>query len=283
MSHSLNILVIGGSRNIGYFSAIRLLASGATVTFLLRSPSVFDQDTAIQQYVKSGKAQLLKGDALVQDDVQRAWDQAGSGGIVDLLLFTVGGVPKFTFLKGFVISPTNLATQCLINALCTMPRTSPPPRVIAMSSTGLTRASHANLPLLLKPLYGYLLTVPHKDKLGLERVVAHCAGWSWNAKDDGEPVEDLVGPDWTKLEGLPAPGSFKRVLVVRPSILTDGECVAERIQSGPEQDKGKKPYRVGEGDLRGWTVSRKDVAHFVVDAILNRWDEFENKCISIAY
>jgi len=108
MVYKLNILAIGGSRNIGYYSAVRFLgmyllqprhylcvtdflqASGSTVTFLLRSPSVFDQDEAIQGYVGSGQAHLLKGDALVRDDVQCAWDHAAKAGDVDLLLFTVG-------------------------------------------------------------------------------------------------------------------------------------------------------------------------------------------------
>ncbi len=109
---SSNIIVIGGSRNIGYFSALRFLgecfaldttrnacltgraiAKGSTVTFLLRSPSVFDKDTAIQEYVKSGKAHLVKGDCLNEADVQRVWSEAGSKGPIDLLLFTVGTYP----------------------------------------------------------------------------------------------------------------------------------------------------------------------------------------------
>ncbi|KAF8163703.1 hypothetical protein B0H34DRAFT_651415 [Crassisporium funariophilum] len=274
---SLNVLTIGGSRNIGYLSSIRLLASGATVTFLLRSPTVFDDDEVIQGYIKSGTAHVLPGDALVKEDVQRAWDEAGKTNPVDVLLFTVGGTPKFTLLHGMVINPPNLVTQSLFNALITMPQTSPQPRIIAISSTGLTRTSHAALPLPLKPLYGYLLRVPHKDKVGVERLVSHCAGWPWNSKDDGEPGEDIMGPDWTHRLGLPAAASLKRVLVIRPAFLTDGECIAET------QPQGGAPYRVSEGELGGWTISRKDVAHLVADAVLNRWDEYENKCVSIAY
>ena len=166
-----------------------------------------------------------------------------------------------------------------------MPRTSFQPKIVTISSTGLTRASHAALPLPLKPLYGYLLSVPHKDKVGAERVISHCAGWTWNTKDDGEPGEDLMGPgDWTKREGLPAPGSLKRVLVIRPALLTDGECIAEKeVSATTKKGKRKEPYRVSDKELHGYTVSRKDVAHFVVDAVSNRWDEFENKCVSIAY
>jgi hypothetical protein len=57
------------------------------VTFLLRSPSVFDGDTTIQKYVASGHARLLKGDASVEADTQRAWNEAG---VVDAVIFTVG-------------------------------------------------------------------------------------------------------------------------------------------------------------------------------------------------
>ncbi|KAF9462737.1 hypothetical protein BDZ94DRAFT_1309435 [Collybia nuda] len=224
-----NVLVIGGSRNIGYFSAVRFLDAGATVTFLLRSPSVFDKDMVIQGHVKAGKAHIVKGDALTESGVQQSWNKAGKHGNIDLLLFTVG----------------------------------------------VTRASHTALPLLLKPVDGYLLAVPHKDKVGAERVISHCAGWTWKSSEDGEPDENTMGPgDWTQRSGLPVAGTLKQVLVIRPALLTDGECAAEG--SG-------KSYRVSDGELKGWTVSRKDVAHFVVDAALNRWREFENKVVSIAY
>lgn len=66
---------------------------GATVTFLLRSPSTFDANATIQKYIKGGQARLIKGDALIKDDVKRAWTEAAKGDgdqRVDVLLFTVG-------------------------------------------------------------------------------------------------------------------------------------------------------------------------------------------------
>lgn len=60
------------------------------MTFLLRSPSIFDSDEVIQKHLESGNARLLQGDALVRKDVQRAWEEAAKYGKVDLLLFTVG-------------------------------------------------------------------------------------------------------------------------------------------------------------------------------------------------
>jgi hypothetical protein len=103
----LNVLTFGASRNIGYFAAIRLLGElhltlyslcrpliylflaekGATVTFLLRSTAIFDEDLVIQGYVKAGTARLVKGDALNEADTRRAWAEAG---VVDVVIFSVG-------------------------------------------------------------------------------------------------------------------------------------------------------------------------------------------------
>ena len=68
------------------------LDRGATVTFLLRSPSAFDNDEVIQKYIKSGKARLFKGDAMKADDISRGWEMAlaAGEGRIDVVLFTVG-------------------------------------------------------------------------------------------------------------------------------------------------------------------------------------------------
>ncbi|KAG0691644.1 hypothetical protein DFH29DRAFT_976872 [Suillus ampliporus] len=250
------VLVIGGSRNIGYYSAVRLLALGATVTFLLRSP---------------GKARLVQGDALVKNDVRRAWSEASNSGPVDFLIFTVGGTGQFSLTKGVTITPPNLVTQSLLNVLETLP--SPRPKIITISSTGLTRASYKSLPLALKPLYSYLLSSPLKDKRGAEEAIAHSAGWEWNVKDS--PGDEILGADWTNR--VPT-GELKSVVVVRPAMLTDGECRAD------VKGKGSDAYRVKEGDLEcGWTVSRRDVAYFLVEGVVRHWEEWEGKCVSVAY
>jgi len=272
----MNILVVGGSRNIGYYSALRFLEAGHIVTFLLRNASVFDKDAKIQAFVTSGKAHLVKGDALVQGDVKRAWETSISQvetGSVDLVLFTVGGEPNFNLLKGFVISPPDLSTRCLLNVITTLPQ--PTPRIIAITSIGTSRSSHAALPLPLKPVYSTLLAAAHRDKIGMERLMAHCAGWEWDPKENGKVPHDILRESWKSTEGLPTQGTVKDILVIRPSVFTDGECLAEKSD-------GKK-YRVSEAELTGYSISRKDVAHFVVDAALNRWTEFAHKRVNISY
>ncbi|KAL1681719.1 hypothetical protein EV122DRAFT_205062 [Schizophyllum commune] len=272
-----NILALGASKNIGYFTAIRLLDAGATVTFLLRNPAVFDEDEAIKKAVSSGKAFLVKGDGLNQGDVARAWAEATSHGPVDTLLFTVGGVPKgFSLTKGFIIEPHNLVTQCLLNTLCTIPKDAPQPRIVVVSSIGLTKRSHSSLPLIFKPLYAHALAMPHRDKLGVERVLAHCAGLPWDASEE-EPADDIVGAGWRERQGLPGPGELKQVLIVRPALLTDGECKADK------KKEGREPYRAEEKELGGYTVSRKDVGHFIFKAVTTDWSKYGGKIINVGY
>lgn len=249
-------------------------------------------DETIQKHVTNGKAQFVKGDALVEEDVRLGWTKAATYGNVDAVLFTVGedilflslpqftlplgGTPKFHLTKGFLIDPENLVTQALLNVLCTIPQDAPHPRIVVISSIGMTKKSHAALPFLLKPLYSHFLALPHKDKVGAERAISHCAGWEWSNKNDGDPGEKIMGTAWLQRPNLPSPGSLsKDVLVIRPGLFTDGDCKT--------RSDGTPAYRVSEQELTGWTVSRKDVAHFITDAILNRWDEFAGKRINIVY
>ena len=92
---------------------------------------------------------------------------------------------------------------------------------------------------------------------------------------------DILGSGWK--DSLPEPGSMKDVVVIRPALLVDGECKADKVKAGKGKEAGKEPYRVKEGDIGGWTVSRKDVAHFVVEGALGDWQKWGGKCVSIAY
>ncbi|KAJ7072017.1 hypothetical protein C8F01DRAFT_972960 [Mycena amicta] len=271
----MNILAIGASRNIGYQTAIRLLEKGATVTFLLRSPSVFDEDRVIQRFIAAGRARLVQGDATNEQETIRGWEAAG---VVDAVVFSVGGTPSFG-LKGITINPHNLVTQCILNVLCTMPsyQNAPQPKLVCISSIGLSPTAHKALPWLMKPLYG-MLDGPHKDKLGLERVLFHCAGWKWDPTT-GEPDLDITGDNWQQRRGLPPPGTLKHVLIVRPAWLTDGKSKADEVEA---EGKGRQGYRYSENELGCYTISRADIAHFVANSF-GRWHELGNKRINVGY
>ena len=242
----------------------------------------------------------MKGDALVKDDVKRAWEESGRDRSVDTVVFTVGKTNTFTFIrqplltlmqgggkfklaKGMVMTPPNLVTMCFLNVITTMPEpseTNPiPPKMVVITSTGLTPESHRSLPVLLRPMYSYLLDQPHKDKLGTERLAFHCIGREWpNAVP--EPTEDIMGSDWANSEGLPKFGTFSNVLIVHPALLTDGECVADKVE---KSGKKKKPYKVSSEEVSGYTVSRKDVAHFIVEDALKNWEKYRNTIATIVY
>ncbi|KAF9445562.1 hypothetical protein P691DRAFT_675337 [Macrolepiota fuliginosa MF-IS2] len=277
-----NVLVFGGSRHIGYHAATRFLDSGATVTFLLRNPAALDDDSIVQKYVSTNRARLVKGDALIISDVQKAWDVATASQEVDLILCTIGfsGTPSFSILKGVQINPPNLLTASLLNLLSTMPSypENRSPKIILVSATGLHHKSRAGAPLLLRPLYSYFIQSPLADKLGAERILYHLSGRSWDPEVP-EPGRDILDPGWKDIKGLPKAGMLKHSVIIRPSVLTDGECLGDREQGDCA------PYRVGEGEVGGWTVSRRDVAHFIFNLVTipSQWDKFKDKQISIAY
>jgi hypothetical protein len=63
------------------------------VTFLLRSPNAIKNDPDMHEYVDSGKAIIVEGDALKEEDVARGWEAAQAASPssqVDLVLFSIG-------------------------------------------------------------------------------------------------------------------------------------------------------------------------------------------------
>ncbi|EKM75291.1 hypothetical protein AGABI1DRAFT_103047 [Agaricus bisporus var. burnettii JB137-S8] len=279
----VNVLAIGASRNIGYYATLKLLRLGATVTYLLRNPSVFDNDANIQPFLSTKKARIVKGDALVKNDVARTWSEATSDSKpVNYLLFTLGGKPTVSLSKGIAMDNPNICSLAILNVLCTIPQNHPPPKILAISSTGFTPDSHSHLPFALKPLYSFVLAKPRADKLAMERVLHYVTeGLYWDPAKNGEPPVDILPSEWRSTEGLPAEGSLKGVVVLRPSLLTDGKSLAEEYEGKDRKDK--KPYKVSTEEIGGYTVSRRDVAHFVVDLVTQRWNEFENKVVNITY
>lgn len=166
-----------------------------------------------------------------------------------------------------------------------MPPTENPPNFIAITSMGLTPASHKVLPGPWKLFYGYALQQPHQDKVAVERVAAHVAGWTWDPVADGKVEEDVIGKDWEAT--VPPAGSLKNhIVIVRPALLTDGECKEDQEQE-KAQKSGKAPkpgYRVEEEDLPGtYLVSRKDTAHFIAEKVIKHWDEYAGKRWTVGY
>lgn len=193
-----------------------------------------------------------------------------------------GGLPNFSLFHGFVLDPPDLCTRSLLNVLSTIPDSlraaASQPRLIVITSMGMTAASRATLPFAIKPIYGSLLDSPHADKLGAERVLSHCSGQPWNEKDK---VSAAVLPEgWASTSGLLGAGELQRFVVLRPALLTDGACRADK-----ERKDGKAPYRaLKNGDFGdGYRISRKDTAHFIVEDVLPNWSHWEGTAVTLAY
>ncbi|KAG9079176.1 hypothetical protein FRC06_007901, partial [Ceratobasidium sp. 370] len=116
------------------------------------------------------------------------------------------------------------------------------PKLVTITSNGLDKHTRSLLPLPLKLMYHWLLHAPHVDKIEQENIVKRAAGW------------DQGSEGWLGAQNL---------VVVRPSMFTSGECVA---------DKKEDAYRVDEGLRSAWTVSRADVAHFVAERVFVDWE-----------
>ena len=175
--------------------------------------------------------------------------------------------------------PPNLCSATLLNVLCTLPlplrAPARQPRLVAVTTTGATRSSHGRLPLLVRLFYWWILAQPHTDKFGMEKVLAWCDGARWG--DDGYRP-DVLPAGWEAVEGMPARGALRRVLVVRPAFLTDGPA------QGDAQGQGE-PYRVCDDETgsEGYIISRRDVAHFIAEKALADWERWEGKRVSLAY
>ncbi|CAE6460637.1 unnamed protein product [Rhizoctonia solani] len=252
----MRVLLFGASRNTGYFVAQRLLAKGHTCTLLLRKPEAMESDPAMSGFIKDGKVKLVGGDALAQEDVQKAWNIASSEGQVDVVFFGIGGEPTFSLTKGFVINPPDLTTRGMAVLLAVIRSSTTPatqPKLVTISSNGLDERSHSLLPLPMKAFYGYFLRLPHEDKIGLEKNVQQAAGWDSQSQGWFDP---------------------KNVVIVRPAFLVSGKCAA---------DEKPDAYRTGEELEKSWGISRADVGHFVAEKVLTDWEKWAGKAWVVSY
>ena len=108
-------------------------------------------------------------------------------------------------------------------------------------------------------------------------MAAHVAGWPFPNEDY---FSDLLPQGWKTFDGMPAEGAFQNIAILRPAWLTDGPAKADE-----ESSRGKKLYKVvvGDKDSLGYSISRKDVGHFVGEQLLSNWSDWEGKQISLFY
>jgi hypothetical protein len=174
-------------------------------------------------------------------------------------------------LKGLEIDPPNICAASVLNVLSTMPASlrepDRQPKLVVVSSSGIGKRGVAALPMPHRILYPIGLWSPHRDKLALERVVAHASGATWFDTVD-KPNTDATLPDrWSARAG--AAGELPNIVVIRPAWLTDGAATGI--------------YRTDPLATGFKTISRKDVAHFIVEDVFQNWDKWKGQATGIGY
>lgn len=174
-------------------------------------------------------------------------------------------------MKGIGLTDPSVCTRATLATLSTIPSAlrvpGKQPRIILISSAGITQESHKALPFAWRVLYPWLLANPHADKFGLERVIAHVTGRAWT--DPEPPAASMSREDWQNTPGLPAAGEFPNVVVLRPAFFSEGKFTGK--------------YKTSHKGLSSHFISRPDVAHFIVEGVLKNWSEWKGDCASIGY
>jgi len=266
---SQNILFFGASRGCGFYALLSLLRSGGRATLLLRKPDTVTSNPEFQALTseQKGRANLIKGDAFVREDVQRVVDAAGEG--MDTVVFSIGimpsSIPKMTWSRGVIMDPPQPCARSITNLLSILQDMNRPGlRLLIVSSMGMGD-KHSELPFLIRGwLYGWLLVDAHSDKQALEYISLLCSKHRTPALPEARTLPSSISSlrqDW-----------LDEVVVLRPALLTDGK----------EAPPGK--VRAGVSVKGAYTISRRDVGKFIVDECLKGNDKWVGeKGVVIAY
>ncbi|KAL8725319.1 MAG: hypothetical protein Q9166_007425 [cf. Caloplaca sp. 2 TL-2023] len=146
------------------------------------------------------------------------------------------------------------AIRTILTALRTSPASNPKPLLVALSTTGISSQAR-DVPILMTPLYHWLLAVPHKDKKEMESLLMDEAA---------KPAQERA---------------IDNFIAVRPSLLTDaGRLGTEKVRVGEE-------IRGAANPAVGYTISREDVGGWMFDELLEGQgrDKYAGKLVSITY
>lgn len=121
-------------------------------------------------------------------------------------------------------------------------------------------AKRRDIPLLLIPLYRWLLPQAIADTAAMEKLVVR------TAKEGDSPLGGYV--------------------MMRPPLLTDGEPRgAQSLRVGwvrHDDDLGSSEER-GTGPVIGYTVARRDLAAWVFDQVVQGGPRWVGRCVNVTY
>jgi NAD(P)-dependent dehydrogenase (short-subunit alcohol dehydrogenase family) len=85
-----SILIFGGSRGCGLYTALNAVENGHHVTLLLRNPDSFIEEGHLKDGIEKNLVTLVKGNALVTEDLDSAFKSALSFGTIGLIVSSIG-------------------------------------------------------------------------------------------------------------------------------------------------------------------------------------------------
>ena len=236
------VAFFGASAGIGLAALKRTLAAGHQCIALCRTPSKF---TAIFPPDSTPNLKLVKGNAHDLESVSECL-QGSDGKLVDTVVTTIGGA--FIYSKMTIDDPEvcRKGAATLLEALSDLRRQglTGNPHIIVGSTTGISRFGR-DIPILMIPLYHFMLRVPHKDKVIME----------------DRFVE-----------------SQENYTIIRASLLTNGES-DKAIRVGIEDPKTGR-----ESAAIGYTISREDTGKWVAANLILRSDaRYSKKIATVTY
>ncbi|KAK6362355.1 hypothetical protein TWF730_006049 [Orbilia blumenaviensis] len=212
---------------------------------------------------------VVQGDALNPEPVREVLVDPTTGTVVDTLIYGLGARPtSLNPLTAKFLFP-NICEDTTKVILSVLQELKPPtaPFICSVSTTGL--GGSKDVPFLYGPFYHWMLKTPHNDKAKMEELV----------------------------KGAGAIGTFRSWLLVRPTLLSDGEATYGQIKAGYEGmeknkdfggqlslSNGGSGWRSVNGNAIGYTISRKDVGAFIFEeAVANGGSRFGERTVTLSH
>ncbi|EAL22928.1 hypothetical protein CNBA6970 [Cryptococcus deneoformans B-3501A] len=248
---------IGASRGVGYHTVVQLLSSPSTqqwtAILLVRKPEALSSDPNLAEYISSGRLQLIKGDATVEDDIRQLFDR---------------GKSQLT-RRGFINDVPDLctrATVALLHVLAEVHKKGQQvPRVITVSTMGVGE-NHKVMPLVWRILYPWLLRSALLDKGGLEYLFQRASTVMSPPTPPSTDVLSATTISSTLKDFIP------EVIILRGAAYVEDD----------QPPKGRKETKIGER-LKSYTIRRAEVARVIVEDCLPGRNEWVNKLPVIGY
>ncbi|KAJ3130172.1 hypothetical protein HK098_005419 [Nowakowskiella sp. JEL0407] len=277
MSSNKNIVILGASKGVGFFTALHLVKDGNNnnLTLLLRKPELFNNLPEITELSDDcrNRIMIVPGDAFNQEDVEKTFQTAHAVAPIDCVIATIGGTMDFSNpLYPKLVPPlicTNYGSVLLRVLRSYLETNNTKTRLIAVTSNGLGKEEFNHLTFSQKALYSWLLVEPHIDKENFEFLIFQASGTQHpDPSIQKTAAKELVDHDLSLIDQ--SQHWLKNFVIVRPAFLSDG----------PEVGK----YLVDRSLHKRTGISRADVGHFIGKELIGKnnitWD---GGAVAIAY